>query len=191
MKNFATLVFATVALSAIGMAATFNGTCSPIATFNCGVGGPTPVTCQSFAAAGGTIPVGSFLSGATINALADYQIGGGAGTSVVLTFQTTGPAGVTWSSGGLLILTPAGGISSGGAPTGSLFTTAGVTNTSFNSGITVNVSSGPVTGTVSNSGGAVSVVYTTSTSTPEPGTTTLLGSGLLALVYAGRRRFGH
>ncbi len=142
--------------------------CAPFpVVFPAGTGGPSPVSCPPF-----TVP-GGVLTGVTLSYEADYQFGGNGTNSVNVTFAPAGPAGVTWSPASVT-LTVTGGVSSGTPPTGSASATAGVSNAAFASAFNVNLSSAVVQGSVADSSGAVSIVYTY---TPPPTLTLSCSAG--------------
>ena len=188
MKKFATLVFATAALSASAMATTFTSNCVAFPTqFNGGVGSGS-VSCAAF----GGAPAGEILSGASLAFFSDFTFGSAATNTVRFTYTLGAPAGVTWATGSFIQDVTGGFSSSSSSPAAGTMVaaTAGITAANFASAFNVGLASSIITGGVGTSSGGVQVTYTTTSLTPEPGTTALLGSGLMALAYLGRKRFG-
>ena len=178
------------ALSSGAMATTFTSNCTPFPIQFTGSVGSGSVSCNAFAGA----PAGEIFSDASLLFFSDYTFGTAAANTIRLTYALGAPAGVTWASG-TLIQDVSGGFSSSSStpPTGvGINATAGLTAANFAAPFNVGVASSVIAGGASTSSGGVQIRYTTSpiVITPEPGTAALLGSGLMALAYFGRKRFG-
>ena len=184
MKKFTTLVLATVALGVSASAATITVNCTPFPIQFGGGSGSGPISCPGFSAAG-------TLAGASLTLYADYTFGGSS-NDIQLTFSVGAPAGVTWNQSSVVIDVTGGFSSSGSSPAVPYAdaATAGVSNAAFASAFNVGVSSTVVSGSAGTSSGGAQVTYTYNviSATPEPGTIALLGSGLIGLALAGRRR---
>ena len=192
MTKFLTLAIATAALSLSASAATVSGNCLPFPIqFANGAGNGT-VSCQGFDGTTGTV------TGVTLNLYADYTFGGSGSNDVQLVFTMNTPLGVTWTVGSQAIDVTGTGVSANKATNPGVpfadSATGGITNANFASAFNVAVASHIVGGSVGTSSGGVQITYTyaptvVTGATPEPGSISLLGAGLIGLGFAGRKRF--
>ena len=186
MKKIATLLFATAALSISASAGTITTNCTLFPTqFNSGSGSGT-ISCPGY-----TPIVGQVLQGAALSLYADYTFGGSS-NDVLVTFTIAAPAGVTWASSsvGIDVLGGFSSSSSNPAVPVSDGCNAGCTAANFASAFNVGITSSIVSGSAGTSSAGVQVTYTYGSATPEPGSIALMGSGLIGLAIAGRKRFG-
>ena len=187
MKNFLPLVIATAALSMSASAATITANCSAFPIQFTGSVGNGSVSCPGFSVAGGT------LTGASLALVADYTFGNiGVNNDILLTFSVGAPIGVNWASTSVDVHSTGQFNSSSTTPPIPVndLAVTGVSNAAFASAFNVGVSSSVVSGGAGTSSAGVSITYIYNAATPEPGSIALLGSGLIGLALAGRKRFG-
>ena len=197
MRCVIVAVLAAILLCGVAGAATVTGLCTlfPV-TFTAGAGSTT-VSCPSFADAyGAPAPGGTYLAGATLHFLADYQAGGVTGANqVTVTFAPGGsPAGVTWTNSSQAIQVAGGYTSLTTTPVGADGipgildpAIAGVSYANFAAAFSFGVSSILDLGSVGTSAGNAYIVYDYESTTPEPSTVALMGGGLIALAGFARR----
>jgi len=184
IKNIAAISIATMALSFSAMAANFTTTvqCLP-QPGNIAVGGAAiTVTCASLL----SLVSGVTLVSATMDTIGDYT-GGPNGTTTGTEVDVT-VSGISGFAATSLL----------SAATGGRFRSA-QTNPSTNNttltasqGQTLSVSAAAVSGSATGASNYTEITYTYSTGTtpsPEPTSMALLGSGLIGLAFAGRKRF--
>ena len=188
MTKLITLAIAAAALTISASAATVTNTCSAFPIQFTGSTGSGFVSCPGFNVGGAT------LNAATLGLVADYTFGSGSSNDIKLTFTIGAPGGVTWalSSTAIDVL---GGFSSSSTSPGIPITdaaTAGVTLANFASAFNVGVASSIVAGGAGTSSAGVSITYdytvATTVASPEPGSITLLGAGLIGLAFIGRKK---
>ena len=184
MTKFLTLAIATAALSLSASAATITTNCTAFPIQFTNSAGSGTVSCAGFSA-GGT------LTGASLALYADYTFGG-ASNDIKLQFTVGAPAGVTWASSSVAIDVTGGFSSSGSTPAVPVndAATAGISNANFASAFNVGVASSVVSGSAGTSSAGIQITYTYTPTgtTPEPGSITLLGAGLIGLAFVGRKK---
>jgi hypothetical protein len=182
MKSVVWLTTATLGLVAVATAGSI--TCTPFgATFPNGggtAGLTTTITCAGFAP-----DPGFNLSTVTLNYVADYEFGDSTPVDVRFFFTPTPMGGVVYTPNTATI-DVTGNFSS--LPATSASAIAGsFTNSSFLSGLTVNVMSKVVAGAVEDSAAGVTITYTETSQTPEPASLGILGACLIGLGLVKRK----
>jgi hypothetical protein len=176
MKSIIWLSAATLGLSAVAVAGSI--TCLPFGDSFPNGGGSAGVT-KTVTCAGFTPDPGFNLSSVTLTYVADYEFATSSPTDVQFTFTPTPAGGVTYSPAASTI-DVTGNFSSGVSAT-DIANAMNFNNSSFSSGITVNVTSKVVEGAVEESAAGVTLTYTEVSQTPEPATLAVMGCSLVGL----------